>query len=121
MATGLENLKIYQMAEQAELEVYELTKEYPVDEKYRSIDQLRRSSSSVVNNIAEAYNKKSLKDKIRILVDIVKCEAEETKRNLIVCAKKNFCAAESLKISEKYTEILKATSGYIKFLRNLQT
>jgi len=120
MATGLENLKIYQMAEEAELDVYKLTKRYPTDEKYRSVDQLRRSSSSVTNNIAEAYNKKSIKEKIHILIDVVKCEAEETKRNLLVCAKKGFCADESIVIAEKYTEILKATIGYIKFLKNLQ-
>ncbi len=33
MATGLENLKIYRMAEEFELEVHELTKQYPTDEK----------------------------------------------------------------------------------------
>jgi len=120
MATGLENLKIYQMAEEAELNVYKLTTKYPADEKYRSVDQLRRSSASVTNNIAEAYNKKSIKDKIRILIDIVKCEAEETKRNLIVCSKKGFCVDESLEISEKYTSIIKATSGYIKFLKTYE-
>jgi len=122
MPTGLENLKIYQMVAAAEIEIYKLTKKYPRDEKYRSIDQLRRSSSSVSNNIAEMYNKRSLKEKIRILNDIVKCEAEETKRNLTICAKKGFCEDESLKLSDKYTEIIKATSGYIRFLKNnLQT
>lgn len=110
------------MAEIAELEVYKLTKNFPKEEKYRSVDQLRRSSSSVTNNIAEAYNKKSIKQKIRILIDIVKCEAEETKRDLIVCGKKGFCKDETPGLAEKYTEILKATSGYIRFLRsNLQT
>ncbi|OIO47437.1 MAG: hypothetical protein AUJ32_02960 [Parcubacteria group bacterium CG1_02_40_82] len=66
MATGLQNLKIYQMARELEIEIYHITKEFPADEKYRSIDQLKRSSSSVTNNIAEAYNKQSLKEKIYI-------------------------------------------------------
>lgn len=116
MATGLDNLKIYKMAEEAEIEVHKLTARYPADEKYRSTDQLRRSSSSVTNNIAEAYNKHSLKEKIHILNNISKCEAEETKRNLIKCAKKDFCTEESLKMADKYTEIIKAISGYIRFL-----
>lgn len=64
MATGLENLKIYKLAADAEIEVFEITKRFPVDERFRSIDQLRRSSSSVVNNIAEAYNKKNFKRKV---------------------------------------------------------
>lgn len=116
MATGLENLKIYQAAEELELKVHELTKNYPRDEKYRSIDQLRRSSAAVTNNIAEAYNKKSVKEKIHILRDIAKCEAEETKRNLIRCSKKGFESTKSMQISNEYTDLIKMISGYIRFV-----
>lgn len=119
MATGLENLKVYQMASSLELAVYELVKGFPKDERYRSVDQLLRSSSSVSNNIAESYNKRSLKEKVRILHDIVKGEAEETKRNLEMCYKKQF--HHNQEISEKYTELLKAVSGYIRFLRTSLT
>lgn len=121
MATGLENLKIYLMAEELELEVHELTKQYPRDEKYRSVDQLRRSSAAVTNNIAEAYNKASLKEKIHILRDISKSEAEETKRNLIRCGKKGFVPDEAFGLAERYTGLIMALSGYIRFLKNLQT
>ncbi len=121
MATGLENLKVYILASELDVHVHNLTKTFPSDEKYRSVDQLRRSSSSVTNNIAEAYNKRSLKEKVRILSDIVKGEAEETKRNLEMCLKKSFHADSTL--IEKYTELLKMVSGYIRFLqkKNLQT
>ncbi|MFH2136696.1 MAG: four helix bundle protein [Patescibacteria group bacterium] len=119
MATGLENLKIYKMAADAEVEVHEITKLFPFDEKFRSVDQLRRSSNSTTNNIAEAYNKNSPKEKIHILNDIAKCEAEETKRNLIQCARKNFAEeTKLLTLAEKYTEILKGVSGYIRFIKN---
>lgn len=118
MATGLENLKIYIMAEELELEVFEITKTFPGDEKYRSIDQLRRSSSSVTNNIAEGYNRYSYKEKKRYL-EISKGEAEETKRNIIKSAKKGFLDMEkAVNIAEGYAELLKATSGYVRFLDN---
>lgn len=115
MATGLENLKIYTLASELELRVFELTKRFPSDEKYRSVDQLRRSSSSVTNNIAEAYNKRSVKEKERILHDIVKGEAEETKRNLEMCMKKNF--HDDVTVAGRYTELLKMVSGFIRFLK----
>lgn len=122
MATGLENLKIYKMAADAEIEVFEITKHFPQEEKFRSVDQLKRSSSSVTNNIAEAYYKNSIKEKIHILNDIAKCEAEETKQNLIQSARKNFANKNELLIlAEKYTEIIKAISGYIRFLKNQKT
>lgn len=116
MATGLENLKIYNMAEELELEVFEITKSFPKDEKYRSIDQLRRSSSSATNNISEGYNRFSYKEKKRYL-EISKGEAEETKRNLIRSARKGFLTMDqALIIAGKYTELLKGISGYIRFL-----
>jgi four helix bundle protein len=115
MATGLENLKIYIMASELELQVFEITKTFPKDEKYRSVDQLRRSSSSVTNNIAESYNKRSVKERVRILHDIVKGEAEETKRNLEMCIRKSF--HDKKEIVDKYTELLKAVSGYIRFIK----
>jgi four helix bundle protein len=118
MATGLENLKIYQMAKELELKVFKLLKEFPSEEKFRSVDQLSRSSSSVTNNIAEAYNKKSTKDKIRILNDIVKGEANETRSNLELCLEKGF-HDEKVLIS-LYTELIMAISGYIRFLRNAE-
>jgi four helix bundle protein len=125
MATGLENLKVYEMAEELELFVHNLTTMFPPDEKYRSVDQLRRSSCSVTNNIAEGYNRFSKKEKIRSLI-IAKGEAEETKMNIIRSAKKGFLGKETAEeTSEKYTELLKAISGYIKFIKseltNLET
>ena len=115
MATGLENLKIYQLAADLEVTVHEIIRRFPNDERFRSVDQLSRSSSSVTNNIAEAYHKRSLKEKIRILNDIVKGEAEGTKRNLDVCSRKGFHS--NTEISAKYTDLLKMVSGYIRFLR----
>lgn len=121
MATGLENLKIYQISKELEMEVYEVTKQFPADEKYRSVDQLRRSSSAVPNNIAEAYNKSSIKAKIHILRDIAICEAEETRSNILRCSEKGFLPIDQAKsIADKYTGLKKAINGYIRFLRNLK-
>ena len=116
MATGLENLWIYKLAEDLEVEVHEITKTFPKDEIFRSVDQLRRSSSSVSDNIAESYHKNTIKEKTRFL-NIAKGEAEETKRGLLKSARKNFLSETVAKsIAEKYTVILKGTTAYIKFL-----
>ena len=115
MATGLENLNIYKLAAELEVEVFHLTKKFPQDEIYRSVDQLRGSSASVSNNIAESYHKRSIKEKVRILNDIVKGEAEETRKNLEICLKKEF--HDDREISEKYLSLLKMVSGYIRFIR----
>lgn len=63
-----------------------------------------------------ATNKKSIKEKIRILNDIVKGEANETRSNLELCLEKGFHTEKQLVNS--YTELLMAISGYIRFLRD---
>lgn len=115
MSTGLENLNVYCLSAELEIKVYNLTKQFPSDERYRSVDQLRRSSASVSNNIAESYHRRSLKEKVRILVDIAKAEAEETKRNLEVCHKKELHKDSG--IIDEYTILIKMIGGYVRFLR----
>ena len=51
-------LKAYQIAFKLAMEIYEMTKTFPVDEKYSLTDQIRRSSRSVCANIGEAYRKR---------------------------------------------------------------
>src|SRR5206468_11718804 len=52
------DLDVYQNALAAGLRVYELTKRFPIEERYALIDQARRSSRSVCANIAEAWRKR---------------------------------------------------------------
>lgn len=116
MATGLENLWIYKLAEDLEIEVHTATKLFPKDEIYRSVDQLRRSSCSVCNNIAESYHKGSIKEKIRFL-NIAKGELEETKMNIHRSFRKGFILKEKADyIIERYTVLIKGIQAYQKFL-----
>src|SRR3989338_319664 len=108
MSTGLENLKVYQMAETLEIEIYKLIKDFPPEEKYTSADQLKRSSAAVANNIAEGYARHSYPEKVRYLY-IAKGEAEETKRNIVRCGKKELISEElASSLAGRYTDLLKA-------------
>ena len=52
------DLRVYQLAYEAALEIQQLTKNFPSEEKYSLTDQIRRSSRSVCANLAEAYRKR---------------------------------------------------------------
>ena len=52
------DLKVYQLAYEAALEIHEITKSFPIEEKYSLTDQMRRSSRAVCSNIAEAWRKR---------------------------------------------------------------
>lgn len=40
------------------MDIFFLTKDFPIEEKYSLTDQIRRSSRSVTSNIAEAFRKR---------------------------------------------------------------
>ncbi|MCD4794414.1 MAG: four helix bundle protein [Bacteroidales bacterium] len=55
---GFRELKVYQLAFKLAMEIFEMTKTFPKEEKYSLTDQIRRSSRSVCANIGEAYRKR---------------------------------------------------------------
>ena len=52
---GFRDLKVYQLSYQLAVEIYELSKSFPKEERYSLTDQIRRSSRSVPSNIAEGW------------------------------------------------------------------
>jgi four helix bundle protein len=55
---GFKDLIVYQKAFAVAMEIFEITKEFPKEETYSLIDQIRRSSRSVCGCIAESYRKR---------------------------------------------------------------
>ena len=55
---GFRDLKVYQLTYKLAMEVFELSKSFPKDERYSLTDQIRRSSRSIATNIAEGYRKR---------------------------------------------------------------
>jgi four helix bundle protein len=55
---GYKDLKVFQLSYKLAMEIYEITKSFPKEEKYSLTDQIRRSSRSVPANIAEAWKKR---------------------------------------------------------------
>ena len=51
-------LLAYKMGFQLSMEIFQLSKSFPIEEKYSLTDQIRRFSRSVCANIAEAYRKR---------------------------------------------------------------
>ena len=58
MNTGLENLIVYKKSFSLAMNIYEVSKCFPREEKYSLTDQIRRSSRAVNANLAEAYSKR---------------------------------------------------------------
>jgi four helix bundle protein len=81
--TNFQELVVWQKSHQLVLNIYALTTNYPKEEMYNLVSQMRRSASSVPMNIAEGYRKRGLKDKARFL-NISEGSIDELKYQLIL-------------------------------------
>ncbi|HTW96247.1 MAG TPA: four helix bundle protein [Candidatus Methylomirabilis sp.] len=119
MEGGLGKLKIYKLAVRLEVFIHRVIDEkFPREEKYRSSNQLKRSSSSAADNIAESYGKYSFGAKINHLF-IARGEMMETKSGIERAFLKRFISQELSEFAvRKYVELIKQTNCYINFLRH---
>jgi four helix bundle protein len=74
---GFRDLIVYQKSYKLAMEIFEITKIFPKEEKYSLVDQIRRSSRSVPTNIAEAWVKRKYpKSFVSKLLDSLAEESE---------------------------------------------
>ena len=57
-AKNVKETTVYKKAFACAMEIFEISKKFPPEEKYSLTDQIRRSSRSVCINLQEAYRKK---------------------------------------------------------------
>jgi four helix bundle protein len=55
---GHEDLKVFQLKYRLAMEIFHLSKSFPIEERFSLTDQIRRSSRSVPANIVEGYRKR---------------------------------------------------------------
>ena len=111
------DLDVWKKARALRNNVLELTKSFPVEEKYRLSDQIIRSSRSVGNNIAEGHGRFHYADAAKFLLN-ARGSAAETIDHLVIALDNNFIderTFESFKIDCE--ECMKMINGYINYLR----
>lgn len=78
MLKSYQELKVWQKAHELTLKTYQVTHQFPKEERYGLISQIRRSVVSTPANIAEGYGRKHIKEYIQMLY-ISQGSLEETK------------------------------------------
>jgi len=58
VAKSHRELRVYQLAFESAIQIHEVTKKFPPEEKFSLSDQIKRSSRSVCANIAEAWRRR---------------------------------------------------------------
>ena len=82
---SFEQLKVKKKAHQYVLSIYSLTRQYPKEEIFALVSQMRRAAYSITANIAEGFVRTGQKDKLHFY-NIAQGSLEET-RNFILLSK----------------------------------
>jgi len=100
-------LRAYQNAMDAAMQVFELTKAFPPEEKYSMTDQMRRSSRSVCANLAEAWRKRRYEAAFVAKLNDCESEACETQVWLEFAVRCNYLnSAVATILDQKYDNII---------------
>jgi len=79
-AYNFKETTIYKKAFSLAMEIFDISKSFPKEEKYSLTDQVRRSSRSVCANLAEPYRKKRYP--AHFVSKLTDCDAENSETNV---------------------------------------
>jgi len=115
---GFETLEVWKEARNYRIEISELLKTFPREEKYKLIDQLHRSSRSVSANIAEGYGRFHFQENIQSCRQ-ARGSLMETLDHLICAHDEKYMDDKALiKFRNHYAHVLKLLNGYVLYLKN---
>ncbi len=101
------------------MEIFELTKRFPVEERYSLTDQIRRSSRSVCANLGEAWRKRRYKAAFIGKLSDCQVEATETQIWLEFSVKCQYLDADSARdLYRRYDQVLGQLTTMIKDASN---
>src|SRR6201993_53745 len=78
VARSFRDLNVYRQARETAQQIFEVSRQFPVEERYSLTDQIRRSSRSVKAMIAEAWGRRRYKAVFVNKLDEALGEATET-------------------------------------------
>ncbi len=87
---GYRDLIVWQKSIVLVKQVYQLTQNFPDDEKFGLVSQMRRAAVSIPSNIAEGQARRTTGDYVRF-VSIAKGSLAELDTQLIVAIELSFC------------------------------
>ena len=110
-------LKVWVKAHELVLEIYKITKNFPPEEKFGLISQMRRAVIFIASNLVEGFRRKSLKDSL-YFYNIADSSLEELKYQLLLSLNLKFITndefRQAISLSE---EVSKMLYFWIKSLR----
>jgi four helix bundle protein len=103
------------------LMIYGLTKQFPKEEIFGLVSQIRRCAVSITSNIAEGFSRLSYKEKARFY-SISLGSTTELQNQLLIAKDVNYITKEQFQnIAKQSIKVHKITNGLIKSSKNLDS
>jgi four helix bundle protein len=116
MYTDFQQLPVWETAMQLAVDVFALTENLPRKEDYGLTSQIRRSSLSISDNIAEGFGRHHSADKIKFYI-YSRGSANETKSQLIYGNRVGYFTEAKIKeLTENVNQVIKSLNKIIKTL-----
>jgi len=114
-------LDVFTVSKQFVLECYRITKNFPTEEKFALVQQIRRAALSVHLNIAEGCSRKSLPERKRFF-EISRGSVIEIDTAFDIACSLNYCTETNLTaLGEYLIKTFKILSGLIASGEKLTT
>ncbi|MEA5623591.1 four helix bundle protein [Nostoc sp. UHCC 0251] len=110
------DLGIYKIAFETAMKIFELSKKFPVEERYSLTDQIRRSSRSVCANMAEAWRKRRYEAAFVAKLNDCEAEASETQTWIEFAVKCNYMDVQTGR--ELYASYNQVLSGLVNMINH---
>ena len=95
------------------LEIYKITKQFPREEIYSLIDQMRRAATSITCNIAEGFGRQGYKEKIQFYY-LAQGSLTELKNQLLIAKDIGYLDRDNfMKVAENANDTHKLLQGLI--------
>ena len=114
------DLIVWQKAHEFVLEVYKVTRDYPMEERFALCSQFQRAAVSIPANIAEGYKKLSKADKLRFL-NISQGSLEECRYYIILSSDLSYISVKTNnELTGTLEEVSKLLNSYIRGVMSKQ-
>ncbi len=117
--TSFTDLNAWKEGHKLVLEIYKITKEFPKDEIFALISQMRRCVVSITSNIAEGFSRQFYKEKVQFY-SIALGSITELQNQLLISKDVNYITDEIFQnIAQQTVKVHKITNGLIKASRTI--
>ncbi|MEK7472773.1 MAG: four helix bundle protein [Patescibacteria group bacterium] len=115
---SFEKLDAWKEAHKLVIAIYKVTKKFPNEEKFRLIDQICRSVSSVAANIVEGNSRQYRKEFLQFLY-LSKGSLEETKYHLLLARDLTYITSKEYgNFIDQCNLVGRLIAGLVKYLRS---